>query len=154
MSLEGSKKFLKVLGIINIVFGIIGIIIGVLVIAGGGLLGIGVASGEAAATASELKGMQAIIGLAVFGGLFILVASVINVVEGCFDVKASKDISKIMPAWVFAVIGLVLCAFSVFKFVWKQDFSDVSSILSIALDILISVLTFVAANTVKKAAGK
>ena len=154
MSLEGSKKFLKVIGIINIVFGIIGIIGGVVAIAGGGLLGIGAASGEAAVSASELKGMQVGIGLAVFGGLFILVASVINVVEGCFDVKASKDISKIMPAWVFAVIGLILCAYSVFKFVSKQDFSDVSSNLSVAFDVLISVLTFFAANTIKKAAGK
>lgn len=154
MSLGASKKFLKVIGIINIVFGILGIIGGVMAIAGGGLLGIGAASNEVNATAQQMQGMQLGIGIAVFGGLFILIASVINVVEGYFDVKAAKDISKIMPAWVFSIIGLILCAYSVYEFVAKKNYTDASQVAGVVVAVLLSVLTFVAANTIKKAAGK
>ena len=150
MNLETSKKCLKVLGILSLIFGILGVIGGIALTAGGGLIGIGTVD---TATNGNTETIQNAIGVAVFGGLFIIVASAINIIAGCLDIRAAKDVSKIMPAWVFAIIGLIMCVIQLVGFFNTKDFSG-STVTGMVLNVLLSVLTFVAANTIKKAAGK
>ena len=153
MNLQTSKTILKVFGIIGIIFGILGVLGGIAAIAGGALIGAGVAS--AGSSASEAAGVG--IALLGFGGLVILVSSVVSIIEGYCSVKASKDISKIMPAWVFALIGIifsVIGAISTFMAQAQAADKNVTTIISTIIGVLINLLIFVAANNIKKAAGK
>lgn len=149
MSLNTSKTILKVFGIISIIFGVLGIIGGVMAIAGGALIGVGAAAGEVAGS-SELAGGVAILG---FGGILIVISAVVELISGIFSVKASNDISKIMPAWVFAVIGLIMSILSAIgTFVTKANTN--STVAGTIIGLGLSILIFVAANNIKKAAGK
>lgn len=151
MNLNTSKMILKVFGIISIIFGIIGIVAGILAIAGGALIGAGAAAGEVTAS-SEMAGGVALLG---FGGLLIIIGSVVELLSGIFSVKASNDISKIMPAWWFALISLVMGIVNIIVMVvQKSQATNTSNIVSAVIGLLISILIFVAANTIKKAAGK
>ena len=134
MSVETSAKILKVFGIIDIVLGILAVLLGILATAGGGML---------AAVDSE----QAVTGgMAIIAGVILVVSGIVSLLQGIFSVRASKDFSKIMPAWIFAIIGLIVQAISFITNLSKGAGSVGSAILSIA----ISVLIFVAANTIKK----
>lgn len=145
MNLSTSKTILKIAGIISIIFGVLGIIGGIMAIAGGSFLGIGLAIGEVPASQDIAAG----VGLLGLGGLLILIGAVIELLSGIFSVRAAKDISKIMPAWVFSLIGLILSVPGLIAAISAND-KIVSNIITVAINALI----FVAANTVKKSAGK
>ena len=145
MNLSTSKTILKIAGIISIIFGVLGIIGGIMAIAGGSFLGIGLAIGEVQASQDIAAG----VGLLGLGGLLILIGAVIELLSGIFSVRAAKDISKIMPAWVFSLIGLILSVPGLIAAISAND-KIVSNIITVAINALI----FVAANTVKKSAGK
>lgn len=151
MSLSTSKTILKIFGIISIVLGVLGIIAGVIAVAGGAIVGAGAASGEIAST----SGLAAGIALLGFGGLIILVMAVIELLSGIFSVRAAKDISKIMPAWVFALLGLISAVINVVSlFVGQTELASTSSIVGTVIGCIINILIFVAANTIKTAANK
>lgn len=151
MNLNTSKMILKVFGIISIIFGILGIVAGIMAVAGGAIIGAGAAAGEIAAD-SKLAGGVALLG---FGGLLVIVGSVIELLSGVLSVKASNDISKIMPAWVFALIGTITSIISVVSmFMQKTQPVKTSNLVGAIVGVCTSVLIFVAANNIKKAAGK
>ena len=149
MNLETSKKVLKVFGILNIVFGILGIIIGVIAIAGSGAVGVSSAISNTNPSEQLKEGLV----VAFVLGLGMLLFSAIDIIEGIFDLRAAKDISKIMPAWVFSIIGLIGMVFSLANFFSNKNFSG-SSICGIVISVAISIVTFMAANTIKQAANK
>ena len=151
MSLGASKKILKIFGIISIVFGILGIIFGIMSVAGGAILGTGVAAGEVAAS----NDMAAGVALLGFGGLLIIIGSVIELISGVCSVKAANDISKIMPAWVFSLIGVISSLASVISMVMqKVQPVKTNEIVGAVVGCITSILIFVAANSIKGAAGK
>lgn len=135
MSLDTSKKILKIFGIINIVAGILAIILGILALAGGGMV---------ASVAGEDADAATVGGLAILGGIIILVSGIVSLISGIFSTKAANDTSRIKPAWVFAIIGIVFSVISLLTNLKSGSFF--SGILSIALNAVI----FYAANTIKK----
>lgn len=149
MELETSRKILNVFGILNIVFGIIGFIIGIMALAGGSLAGVGLATGEVQ-TSQEL---QQGLGLTLVIGIVLVIAGILNFIEGILDRNAAKDISKIMPAWVISIIGLFDAAFSIFSLFTGRNYTP-SNILGVAISVVLSIITFMAANSIKAAAGK
>lgn len=154
MSLDTSKKILKVSGIITIVFAIMGIIIGILAIVGIGALGIGTATGEVQSNAN----LAAAVGIVSIFGLLALIGSIVDLISGICSVKAANDISKIMPAWVFTLIALILDVISVIAFfVQKRPEGTTitpSNVIGLIIGLALSTLIFCAANNVKQAAGK
>lgn len=154
MSLDASKKVLKVFGIITIIFSILGIIFGITAIAGGSALGIGTATGSVESNVNLAAG----VGIITLLGLVALIGSVIDLISGICSVQASNDISKIMPAWVFALIGLIFDVIGIIaNFAQRKPDSaplTPSTIIGMICGLAISVLIFVAANNVKQAAGK
>lgn len=154
MSLDASKKILKVFGIITIIFSIFGIIFGILTIIGIGALGIGTATGDVQSNVN----LAAAVGLVSIFGLLALIGSIVDLISGICSVKASNDISKIMPAWWFSLIGLIFDVIGIIAFFAQKrpDGTAVtpSNILGLIIGLAISVLIFVAANNVKQAAGK
>ena len=149
MELETSKKILKVFGIINIVFGILGVICGIAAITGSAILGIGVAHKTIEATNDIGNGMI-LLGAV---GVLLIIFSAIDIIEGIFDCNAAKDPSKVMPAWIFSIISLICSIYSIVSLVINRNFTS-SSLFGVAVSIVISIITFMAANSVKQAAGK
>ena len=135
MSVETSEKILKVFGIIAIVIGSLGLLAGIITIVGGGLLGAGLGD----------MGGGAVAGLAIIAGVVLLVGAIITLLEGIFSVRAAKDSSKIMPAFVFSIIGLVSGAIGLINAIASKG-NFLSAIISLA----ISCLVFIAANTIRK----
>ena len=154
MSLDTSKTILKVFGIITIIFSVIGIVLGILAIAGGSALGIGTATGNVESNAN----VAAATGIIALLGLVALIGSVVDLIKGICSVKAANDISKIMPAWVFALIGLILNVIGVIGNFVQQRPADhpltTGEIIGLIIGLGLSILIFVAANNVKQAAGK
>ena len=138
MSLETSRKVLKISGILSIIFGVIGIIMGILVFATGGMIATSMDMGV------EDNAMVA--GISLAGGIMAVIAGIIALIEGIFSLKGAQDSAKIMPAWVFAIIGLI---FGVINLIMSFG-NGASSIFSNVISLLISALIFVAANTIKK----
>ena len=151
MNLNTSKVILKVSGIISIIFGILGIIAGVMAVAGGALIGAGAAAGQITAS-NEVAGGVALLG---FGGLLVIIGSIIELLSGIFSVKASNDISKIMPAWWFSVLSVIASIVSIVTIVLqKSQPIDPKNLFGAIVGLLTSILIFFAAETIKKAAGK
>ena len=142
MTVETSRKILKVVGILGIIFGVIFALGGVLMLAGGSLAQ---QAGEISLTPEELKVMK-------LGGIASAVLGLITLLEGIFSVRAAKDFSKIMPAWVFALISLI---FNAVDAVWSIiQSAEARTIASAAFSIAISILVLGAANKIKNYVGK
>ncbi len=135
MTVETSNKILQITGILSIIGGAISFVLGILAIAGGGALEV-VAEAEDEAVAG---------GVAMILGFMILFAAVVSLLEGIFSVRAAKDNSKIQPAWIFAIIGLVSSIISMIS-----NITNGGSIFSGLLSLALSILIFMAANTIKK----
>lgn len=107
MEKSQNQKILKVISIIEIVLACIGILFGIMGAAGGGLLAsdptaAGEIASEAGLTAGSLS--AGVIGASVG----VIIANLINILIGVLGLRASKDATKIMPVWYFAIAGLVL----------------------------------------------
>ena len=140
MSIGTSKKILKIFGILGIIMGILALAGGVLALFGGGVAGMKL--NPETVTDQE----AGVVALLFGGGIIFLITGFISLIEGIFSVRAAKDSSKIMPAWIFAILGLisgVVSLVSSFK-------ADLPTIVGGVISILINVLIFVAANTIKK----
>ena len=129
MSLNTSKLILKIFGIFSIICGVTLIILGVVVFIGAGQL----SPEEIAADPSISAGVT---GMALF-----FVLGVISLLEGIFSLRGAKDASKIMPAWIFAIIGVIAAVVGLFT-----GGSMGGSVFSLIVNIVI----FVAANKIRK----
>ena len=134
MSLDTSNKILKVTGILSIIGGALMFVLGLVTVIGGGAIGI----------VAEAQDEAVVGGIAVFAGLMILFGAAVTLLEGIFSVRAAKDNSKINPAWIFAIIGLVSSIISMIT-----NIANGGSIFSGVISLALSILIFVAANTIK-----
>ena len=128
MTTETSRKILNVFGIIDIILGTIGIIVGVFAAAGGGAL-----SGAAGFVVLVL-------------GVVLIFSALFSLLEGIFARRAAKDPSRVMPAFVFAIISLVFALLGLYNAV-----SGSGSFWTAGLNVLVNGLLFAAANTLRKA---
>ena len=129
MSLKTSKRILKIFGIFDIICGIFLIILGVMVLVGASQL----SPEEIASDPSLSAGVS---GMAIF---FIL--GLLSLLEGIFSIRGAKDAAKIMPAWIFAIIGVIAAVVGLFT-----GGSLGGSIVSLIVNIVI----FIAANKIRK----
>lgn len=129
MSLKTSKLILKIFGILSLICGVILIILGLMV-----LLGASQLSPEEVEADPNLS--AGVAGMAIF-----FVLGVVSLLEGIFSLRGAKDASKIMPAWIFAIIGVITGVVGLFT-----GGSLGSSIFSLIVNIVI----FIAANNIKK----
>ena len=129
MSLKTSKRILKIFGIFDIICGVFLIILGVVVLVGASQL----SPEEIASDPSLSAGVS---GMAI---LFIL--GLLSLLEGIFSIRGAKDAAKIMPAWIFAIIGVIAAVVGLFT-----GGSLGGSIFSLIVNIVI----FIAANKIKK----
>ena len=146
ISIDTSKNILKIFGIIGIIFGILTLLGGLLVLLGGSILaGIISIFGE---VLGSLAG-----GIAVIAALSIILSGVVTLLEGIFSVNASKNENKIMPAWIFAILGLISAILGLISAIigmFSESGAEASTLISPVLTLIINGSVFMAANTIKK----
>ena len=147
MSIQNAKSTLKVLGILCIIFGILGIIAGIGLAAGGGLLGATALTSGEVTTAEGADTVALVTGGVVALGIFAVISAIVDILLGVFSVRASKDSTKIGPAYVFSIIALIL---SILSLVLNFSNFNLSTILSALPSIVFSVVIFLAAKTIKQ----
>ncbi len=129
MSLKTSKKVLKIFGFFDIIGGIFLIILGVLM-----LLGVSQLSTEELASDPSLS-----MGAA---GVFIFpVLGLVSLLEGVFSIRGAKHPSKIMPAWIFAIICVITAVIGLFTG---------GSMKSAIFTLIVNIVIFIAANNIRK----
>ena len=146
MSIQNAKSTLKILGIFSIILGIIGVILGIGLVAGGGLFGANILSSGAATTTQDVDKVSLVTGMVMAMGIFAAVCAFIDVLLGVFSVRASKDFSKIGPAYILSIVALVLSVISLFMNLAEFN---LSTLLSAIPSIVFSVVLFLAAKAVK-----
>ena len=130
---------LKVFGILDVIFGVLLVIFSALAFAGGGLM----ASGAVPMDQAEAGVSSALVFVA--GGAMLVLGG-FSLASGILSCRAAKDPSKAQPAFVFAVISLVLAAINLTNAIVGSG-SPVSAIVSVAINVLL----VMAANTLRKA---
>ena len=133
MTVETSNKILKIFGILGIIGGALSVIMGL----------VASFSGQIVTVAAEDESMGLLV---VVVGIIMVITGIVSLIEGIFSVRAAKDNSKIGPAWWFAIISLVMGVISI-----GSNLANGSGIAGSIPSLLISILIFVAANTIKKA---
>ncbi len=134
MSIQTSKTILKVFGIIGIIFGGLTSFVSIFLLLGGGVVSLG--------NGDESYAVGALI---LILGILTLISGLITLAQGICSYNASKDSSKIKPAWIFAIIGMVANGITLIS-----SISNDSGVFSAIISLGISVVLFVAANTIKK----
>ena len=102
-NIDNAKSTLKILGILCIILGVLGILGGIALVAGGSLIG-GELFSAGVTSAEEAPAAGALTSLVFIAGIIALVSGIIDLLEGIFSVRASKDFSKIQPAYIFSII--------------------------------------------------
>ena len=139
MSVQTSKSMLKVFGVLDVIFGVLLVIFSALAFTGGGLM----ASGAVPMDQAEAGVSSALVFVA--GGAMLVLGG-FSLASGILSCRAAKDPSKAQPAFVFAVISLVLAAINLTNAIVGSG-SPVSAIVSVAINVLL----VMAANTLRKA---
>lgn len=144
--IKNAKSTLKILGILSIVLGVFGIILGAMSIGGGGML-----AGEMAASggmsSAEAETAATVTGLVLVAGIVLLASGIFTLLLGIFSVRASNDFSKIGPAYVFAIIDLVVSILGVIgNFIGTMN---VSSLLDGIVGVVFAACIFWAAKTIR-----
>ena len=147
MSIQNAKSTLKILGILSVILGVFGVIAGLGLVAGGGLFGADTLMSGKVTTADGAETVSMVTGMVMAMGIFTAVSALVDVLLGVFSVRASKDFSKINPAYILSIIALALSVISLF-----MNFAEfnLSTLLSALPSIVFSVVLFLAAKTVKE----
>lgn len=103
---------------------------------------------ELAQALSEAIDQESLVYLAVGAGII----AIPSFVYGFLQKKAAKDPSKIMPVWVLSLIGMVLQAAELIYDITQN--TGVAALIPSFIMLLITILVFTAANSIKKAVGK
>ena len=144
---ENARQTLKILGILTIIAGVVGLLAAIGIFAGGAMLFGDAANSGALAAADQQSVLVATGGFTVLG-IMSLVGAIVDLLLGIFSVRASNDFSKVQPAWVLSIIGLILAVIGVV--VNLSSGINYTSIASSVTAIVFSACIFWAANTIKQ----
>ena len=140
MKVETSKSVLKVCGVVAMIYGVLEMLLGVMTTAGGGLIS---AVSVTEADVPEVAGP-----LVLVFGIGIVLMGVFSLAEGIVSRKAATDPSKARPAFVFAVISLVLTGINL-----VTSLVNGGAPLSAIVGVVLNGLLVVAAYTMRKEAA-
>ncbi len=130
-----GKSFLKVTGILFIVFGAIAAVLGLIAMLGAGL-------------AAQVSGVAA--GLIVFSGLVTLVLSAANIFVGIFGVKNCENLEKAQSCFI---LGIILVGLQIVSSIINMV-SGSFSILNMLIGLILPCLFLYGAMQNKKAIGQ
>jgi len=128
-----NSKFLKVMGIIMLIFGIIAIIAGALSLAGTGMI----------VSLAELAGTTVPVGLLTASLSVALIGAVVELIAGILGIKNWNAPGKINGCIICGILTIVLSVVSTIMIV--VGYPDSFSILSIVTGLAVPVLYLIAA---------
>lgn len=144
--IKNAKTTLKVLGILSIILGVFAFIFGAMSIGGGGLLA-GQMATSGGMSSADADAAATVTGLVLIAGIVLLASGIFTLLLGIFSVRASNDFSKIGPAYVFAIIDLVVSVVGVIvNFAVSMN---VSSLLEGIVGVVFAACIFWAAKTIR-----
>ena len=147
MSTENAKATLKILGVLSIIFGVFGIFLGVAMFSGGRVLGFEIMNTAGLTQQQTEAGAAAAGTLYIFGG-FTLIAAAFDILLGVFSAIGANNQRNIMPAFVLAIIALVLsCISLILSFVYGIT---ASSLIDGIVSLIFSGVIYWAANTLRR----
>lgn len=139
--MDGSRKALKIISIILVVYAILLLLLGIFLVVGGSLPGIGSETVIVENTTVGLGVASIILGVVAIGG------ALINLVLGLLGLRGAKNPAKIGAFYILAIIGAILNAFGVVSSIIQGSFNP-SSLISFVLAL---VCVFLAYNIKKNA---
>ena len=144
--IKNAKSTLKIMGILSIIMSAFGIILGAMSIGGGGILA-GQMAASGGMSSTEADAAATMTGLVLAAGIMILVSGIFALLLGIFSVRASNDFSKVGPAYVLAIIDLIVSIISlVVNFAGTMN---VSSLLDGVVGVVFAACIFWAAKTIR-----
>lgn len=145
--LEKAQIALRALGVLCIIFGTLGILVGFTSMVDSGLMVGVLASLTNSMTAADVDTATTATGIELIVGGMLLVSGIFTLLMGIFSVHGANDFRKIIPAYVLALINLVLAILGVIACVAADgSFYD---ILESVFNIAFSIAIFWAAKTIK-----
>ena len=144
--IKNAKSTLKILGILSIILGVVAILLGAMSIGGGGVLAGGIANSSGMSSA-EADAAATMTGLVLVAGIVLLISGVFTLLLGIFSVRGANDFSKIGPAYVFAIIDLIVSIVGVI--VNFAGTMNVSSLLEGIVGVVFAACIFWAAKTIR-----
>ena len=144
--IKNAKSTLKILGILSIILGVVAILLGAMSIGGGGVLAGGIANSGGMSSA-EADAAATMTGLVLVAGIVLLISGVFTLLLGIFSVRGANDFSKIGPAYVFAIIDLIVSIVGVI--VNFAGTMNVSSLLEGIVGVVFAACIFWAAKTIR-----
>jgi heme/copper-type cytochrome/quinol oxidase subunit 2 len=144
--IKNAKSTLKIMGILSIIMSGFGIILGAMSIGGGGILA-GQMAASGGMSSTEADAAATMTGLVLAAGIMILVSGIFALLLGIFSVRASNDFSKVGPAYVLAIIDLIVSIISVI--VNFAGTMNVSSLLDGVVGVVFAACIFWAAKTIR-----
>ena len=144
--IKDAKSTLKILGILSIILGVVAILLGAMSIGGGGVLAGGIANSGGMSSA-EADAAATMTGLVLVAGIVLLISGVFTLLLGIFSVRGANDFSKIGPAYVFAIIDLIVSIVGVI--VNFAGTMNVSSLLEGIVGVVFAACIFWAAKTIR-----
>lgn len=124
-----GRTLLKVIGILYTVFAAISILGGILLMIGGGLLSAGLATESVAG--GVVTGMAA-----AFGGIIIIVSSLLGLIAGICGIKYCDKPEKAQTCFILGVILLIFAAIGLIRTIMAGEGGLFSSILGFILPVL------------------
>ena len=136
--MSNSRKALKVLSILAIIFAAMQILLGGLLFLGAGA---GLMAGQVVETGTEVMDASS---AAIYSGVSLVLVAVLSIVVGIFGLRAAKDPSKIGPYKVLAIIGLVIGIIQMLSFVISGQIASygISGWLGLAMLVFCVILAF------------
>ncbi len=144
MKLTTAQKVLKIVGIITIIGAILVILLGVLATTG---IGNAVEQNSAALEDAEVSTGA---GLMMLGGIALIVGGLFDFVTGVLSVMTSKNGKYAKVTLILTIISVVYSIVNSVASYTKSGFTT-SNVVMLIVEIVLSVLLCVAANTVKVA---
>lgn len=144
MKLTTAQKVLKIVGIITIIGAILVILLGVLATTG---IGNAVEQNSAALEDAEVSTGA---GLMMLGGIALIVGGFFDFVTGILSVMTSKNGKYAKVTLILTIISVVYSIVNSVASYTKSGFTT-SNVITLIVEIVLSVLLCVAANTVKVA---
>lgn len=134
--MDGSRKALKIISIILVVYAILLLLLGIVLVVGGSLPGMGSETVTVDDTTLGLGFASITLGIVAIGG------ALINLIIGLLGLRGAKNPAKIGAFYILAIIGAILNGFSLVSGIIQGSF-DPSSLISF---VLVLICVFLAHN--------
>ena len=142
MTLETSKKLLKITGILFVISSLISIVFG-------GFMTYGGLAGNNAPEIQNHQDYQVVTGFFILAGIAFVISGIIHLFQGIFSTKAAKDSKYGNKAYIFSILGMISTIASAIATLFAKN-NTISTYIGLVGGIILGVVVLFAAKKVKE----